>query len=93
MILITIIFWLFCLLVLYLVIQWAIDNSKTAENIQEIRDMLAKQNLVSKGNVYSEEDNEISMGNLPEDECPACRANIKEEDQECPSCGLNFTKE
>ncbi|EGD46311.1 hypothetical protein Cpap_0924 [Ruminiclostridium papyrosolvens DSM 2782] len=80
----------FC--ILYLIIQSAIDGSKTAEEIRQIRMILQKQYGESlKQNIPS--DNNYEAMDVPYDTCPACGATVKLDNNTCPSCGLNLNGE
>lgn len=80
----------FC--ILYLTIQSAIDGSKTAEEIRQIRMILQKQYVESlKQNIPS--DNNYEDMDVPYDTCPACGATVKLDNNTCPSYGLNVNGE
>lgn len=85
------------LLILYFLIQSAIDGSKTAAEIKQIRMLLQKQYLASKGQntegqgmAPNEENGNYEIIDTPYDACPACGAYVQPEDTECKSCGLKL---
>lgn len=85
-----IILYLISLLILYVIIKSAIDNSETAENIRQIRIMLSKQydeKDDSNSNVPTEN---FKIQNIPITECPACGEKVSPTDKICPSCGLTL---
>jgi hypothetical protein len=76
---------------LYLIIQYAIDNSETAHNIKDIRNILAKELTFDKDKAVSKKnspDDNFKILDTPFDECPACHAKVSPTDIKCPSCGL-----
>lgn len=80
----------------FMTIRAAIDNSKTAEEITEIRELL--QILVKNStDIHNQDrvDQEKELENYeildtPYDSCPACGANISQEAVKCPSCGITL---
>ncbi len=82
-------FVIFMFCILYWVIQSAIDGSKTAEEIKQIRMILQKQYGESLKRDKQSYDNYKVM-DIPYDACPACGTAVKSEDKVCPSCGLNL---
>jgi DNA-directed RNA polymerase subunit RPC12/RpoP len=71
--------------ILYSVIRAALDDSKLAKNIQDIRDILYKEkSKIINNNVKEEE--------LVE-ECPACGRKVKQNETTCPECGLKLLDE
>ncbi len=92
--------WLFFLviglIILYVLVQAAIDNSKTADEITEIRKLLQKlvENTADTKAAQDYEEPEGS-GDIPllYDTCPACGEKLSVSDAECPSCGLALRKE
>ncbi|HEX2925254.1 MAG TPA: zinc ribbon domain-containing protein [Ruminiclostridium sp.] len=93
--LIPIAFFILGLLILYLLIQAAIDGSKTAAEIRQIRIILQKQlDFRKQGNSCKTGQpdgiKECEVIDTPYDTCPACGAPASQEDTECKSCGLNL---
>ena len=81
------------LIILYLVIQAAIDNSRTAGEIKEIRRLLqqlTEKNGATKSDAEDdmEELENYEILDIPYDSCPACGAKLVADDRECKSCGL-----
>ena len=72
-------------IILYFVIQMAVDNSYTAQNIR-----LVREHLVGKTADEIEEDIEeqYDITEIPINKCPACLSEVKPGDKECSSCGL-----
>lgn len=84
-------------IILYQVIQSAIDNSRTAYEIREIRRLLQKQIEGSDGNdadsiQETEELDNFEILDIPFDLCPACGAKILPADKACSECGLSLDK-
>lgn len=75
--------------ILYLIIKAAIDNSQTAANIKDIKRVLYE--LSNKQIIEPEE--EITLLDLDYNKCPACHAKISEKDEKCPSCGISLINE
>ncbi len=78
-----------------LTIRSAIDNSRTAEEIAEIRRLLKilvdnseKLKLQSDNSEEAQQNYEIL--DTPIDICPACGIRIAEADKKCPSCGITL---
>lgn len=80
-----IVVWLIGLMVfffiLHSVIRSAIDSSKLAANIREIRDFLQGQSAASSAPPGSEK---------PGETCPGCGSKVRQEDKYCPECGLKL---
>jgi hypothetical protein len=78
------------ILIMDFIIRSAIDGSKMAQDIKEIRKMMEINHVqVKEGNKLGyEEDNKL--GDIPDDECPNCHAKVAVEDRTCPQCGLNL---
>lgn len=71
--------------ILYSVIQSAIDRSKMAKNIQEIRDFLLTNKAAMKGQ------SELGPNELDIDlfeYCPGCEFKVMKNAASCPECGL-----
>ncbi|MGF7058018.1 hypothetical protein [Brassicibacter mesophilus] len=86
----VILFYIVALYIIYWVIKGAIDNSKLAKDIKEIRKLLSMQ--YSKTPTESQDTYEEEIV-LPEDlteECPACHEKISPTYKKCPSCGLTL---
>ena len=78
-------------IILYLVIRTAINNSRLLTELREIRKLLQENatGQVSVGTIS----NDVTPGNSEgygEGQCPACGAQITEEDKVCPSCDLTL---
>lgn len=88
------------LLITFLLIKSAIDNSRTSEEISEIRRLLQilvmektadKRGEENPDGAEAEEAGELleyENGDIPYDTCPACGAKISPEDAKYPSCEI-----
>lgn len=88
------------LLITFLLIKSAIDNSRTSEEISEIRRLLQMLVMEKTADKRGEENPdgmeandtgkqlEYDIGDIPYDKCPACGAQISPEDEKCPSCEI-----
>lgn len=84
--LLSVIAWLFGLVVMYFVVKLAVDNSETAENVREIRRFLSKHSPDCKP-----EDKQIyDTLDMSIHQCPACSERVSPKDKECPPCGLSL---
>lgn len=84
---VAIVFWIIGIVVLYLVIQSAIDNSRTANEIKEIRKLLEKQ---LQNNRDTGDTTDLEILNTAYENCPACGAKVAPEDKDCHDCGLSL---
>lgn len=78
-----------------LTIRTAIDNSRTAEEITEIRRLLTtlvdnSEKLKLQTDKKEEEQENYEVLDTPIDTCPACGTKITEADKNCPSCGITL---
>lgn len=74
--------------VLYQVIQSAIDQSKMAANIQDIRDMLHHMKNERAEPIHQESALEHESEIF--EECPGCGRKAKRDERVCQECGLTL---
>ena len=73
---------------LYILIQSAVDHSDTAQNIKDIKKMLAERFSNENNDSVNSKKENYNILDIPFDECPACHAKVSPTDKKCPSCGL-----
>ncbi|OPX42823.1 hypothetical protein CLHUN_33070 [Ruminiclostridium hungatei] len=92
------------LLITFLLIKASIDNSRTSEEITEIRRLLQilvtdkKAGIREEADADTEEEvvaeaeaeelKEFEIMDIPYEKCPACGADISQDDGKCPSCDI-----
>lgn len=87
------------IIILYLVIRAAINDSEMAKNIREIRKFLDKDyaKLFKKSSDDSNDelelDDNFELLNVAYKECPACKGKISPEDKVCSHCGITVEKQ
>ncbi|MBU5443586.1 zinc ribbon domain-containing protein [Paenibacillus sp. MSJ-34] len=74
--------------ILYQVIQSAIDQSKMARNIQDIRDMLHQRKNERAEAV--KQASALANESIIFEECPGCGRKVKRDERICPECGLTL---
>lgn len=75
------------LYVLYLIIKTAIDHSRMAEDMKEIKSIL------KEFKEQRQQDEKINLEELEQrvfNQCLRCHRTIKPEDKVCPSCGFEL---
>ncbi len=82
-------------LIIKAIIRAAIDNSKTSEEIAEIRrllELLVEKNGVVLGDSKEDELKNLEIMDTPFDTCPACGEKLSPDDEACPACGISLPK-
>ncbi|CAM2908566.1 hypothetical protein PASE110613_07160 [Paenibacillus sediminis] len=76
------------IIILYLVIKTAIDNSTMGKNIQAIKQILEQGN----SRIDNKETQQNILNNDKHIVCPSCGDKIDESSLVCPRCSLIFTE-
>jgi|GEM_PF-2460719 len=87
------------LLITFLLIKASIDNSRTSEEITEIRRLLQILVTDKKAGIRDEDAGteeeavaealkDFEIMDVPYEKCPACGADISQDDDKCPSCDI-----